>query len=153
MKKFRTKKAVIAISTLTLIFAGRTQLASLSIAKVSDLDFGSAPQGDATKTVAPGVAEDASNASFTVSGQPSTAYTITLPTDGVVTMTTAGGGAANKIINVNGFASFPSAASAGSGLLGVGGTQLLLVGAARDALLAGQTTGSYTGAFTVSVVY
>lgn len=124
-------------------------ITSISITKVSDLDFGSAAQGDAAKTVAPGAAENAENASFTVAGEPSTAYTITLPADGAVKMVTAGGGAANKEINVTSFASSPS----GTGTIGAGGTQTLFVGATRDALLAGQTTGSYSGAFTVAVVY
>ncbi len=122
--------------------------AALSIANVSDLDFGSAAQGDALKVVAPGAAENAENGSFTVTGQPSTAYTITLPADATVVMTTGGGGA-NETIAVNSFASFPS----GTGMTGAGGTQSLFVGATRAALGAAQVAGSYTATYAVTVVY
>lgn len=128
----------------------QTVIASISIANVSDLDFGSAPQGDGSKTVVPGVVENGTNGSFTVSGQASTAYTITLPTDGVVIMQTAGGGA-NKDIAVNSFVSFPAAGA--NGLIGGGGTQLLLVGATRAALGVAQVPGNYTTTYTVTVVY
>jgi hypothetical protein len=117
---------------------------AISITTNSNLDFGSAPQGDAAKAVA---ASDASAASFTVSGDPNRAYTITIPRS--VTMATDGGGAANKEIAVSDFVSSPS----GTGTIGAGGTQSLKVGATRAALASDQTAGSYTGAFTVSVVY
>lgn len=162
MKK-EYKNKWIAISIVTMLTLGQNQMAwaisttadalqvviaSLSISKVSDLDFGSAPQGDPLKVVAAGTAEDASNASFNIAGAPSTAYTITLPSNGTVVMQTAGGGT-NKDIAVDSFASFPS----GTGLLDGSGNQLLLVGATRAALGASQVTGSYTGSFTVAVVY
>ena len=124
--------------------------AAISIANVSNLDFGSAPQGDVAKTVAPAAVENATNGSFTVSGQPSTAYTISLPADGVVIMQTAGGGA-NKDIAVNSFLSFPAAGA--NGMLSAGGTELLLVGATRAALGAAQVTGNYTQTYTVTVIY
>ena len=123
-------------------------IAALSITNVSDLDFGSAAPGDALKVVAPGAAENAENGSFTVTGQPSTAYTITLPADGTVTMITGGGGA-NETIAVSSFSSFPS----GTGMLNGSGTQTLLVGATRAALGASQVAGSYTASYTVTVVY
>lgn len=125
--------------------------AAINIVNVSDLDFGTAAQGDAAKTVAPGTAEDSFNGSFTVTGTASTAYTITLPADSVVTMTTAGGGTADKIIAVNSFTSFPAAGA--NGLTDAGGSQLLLVGATRAALSATQVAGNYTGTYTVDVVY
>ena len=125
-------------------------IAAISIAQVSDMDFGSDVPGAAAKTVAPGTAEDAENASFTVSGQASTAYTITLPSDGTVTMITGGGGA-NETIAVNSFASFPAAGA--NGLLDGTGSQSLYVGATRAALGASQVVGAYTGSFTVDVVY
>lgn len=131
--------------------ANQTVTAAIAIAKVSDLEFGSAAQGDAAKTVAPGSSENAENASFTVTGQASTAYTITLPADGVVKMITAGGGSANTEINVNSFVSNPAAGA--NGLLDGSGTQTLFVGATRAALGASQNTGSYTGSFSVTVVY
>lgn len=125
--------------------------AAIGIAQVSDLDFGSAVQGDAASTVAPGAAENASNASFNVTGEPGFAYTITLPADGVVVMTTGAGVAANEQIAVNSFLSNPAAGA--NGLLSAGGAQTLFVGATRAALLATQVTGSYSDTFTVDVVY
>lgn len=124
--------------------------AAISIANVSDLDFGTAVQGAIAKTVAPGAAENAENGSFTVSGQASTAYTITLPANGAVTMITGGGGA-NETIAVTNFLSNPAAGA--NGMIGVGGTQALYVGATRAALGASQAVGSYAGTYTVDVVY
>jgi hypothetical protein len=138
-----------ASSANTTANATATVIASIGIVKVSDLAFGTAAPGDATATVLPGTIENASNASFTVSGQASTAYTITLPSS--VTMTTGVGGA-NRTILVNAFASFPTA-GAGTGLIGGGGTQLLLVGATRAAIGASQVAGAYSAAFTVTVNY
>lgn len=130
--------------------ARQVVIAALSITNVSDLDFGTAPAGDAQKTVAPGATENAENGSFTVNGQANTAYTITLPTDGTVTMVTGGGGA-NETIAVSTFTSFPAAGA--NGLLNGSGTQTLLVGATRAALSASQVAGTYTGTYTVTVVY
>ena len=136
-------------SASTTANATATVIASIGIAKVSDLAFGSAAPGDAAQTVIPDVIETAANASFTVTGQASTAYTITLPSS--VTMITGAGGA-NQTILVNAFTSFPTA-GVGTGLIGVGGSQLLLVGATRAALGAAQVAGAYTAAFTVTVNY
>lgn len=137
-----------AIAASTTGNAVQVVTAALNIANVSALDFGTAVQGDAAKTVAPGASENAENGSFNVTGQPSTAYTITLPSNGSVQMTTGGGGA-NETIAVENFASFP----ANTGMLSAGGSQLLLVGAQRAALGASQVAGSYTGTYTVTVVY
>ncbi len=126
-------------------------LSPIAITQVSDLDFGSGYPGDAARTVAPGVAENAENASFAVSGEANTAYTITLPADGVVTMITGAGVVADEQIGVNGFLSFPAAGA--NGLLDATGNQNLFVGATRDALLATQVAGSYAATFTVDVVY
>jgi hypothetical protein len=54
-------------------------------------------------------------------------------------------------IAVNTFVSFPAAGA--NGLLNATGSQLLLVGATRDALAANQALGTYTGTYTVDVVY
>lgn len=137
-----------AIAAATTGNAVQVVTAAIAITNVSDLDFGSAPQGDAQKTVAPGAAENAENGSFTVTGTPNAAYTITLPSNGSVIMQTGAGGA-NETIAVNNFTSFPS----GNGTLSAGGSQLLLVGATRAALGASQVVGNYTAAYTVTVVY
>ena len=139
-----SNSAVYAASTTAN--ARQTVVTAIAIVKVSDLEFGSASQGAVAKTVNAGTVEDAFNASFTVSGEPSTAYTVTLPTS--ATMITAGGGA-NKTILVNAFTSY----KVGGGNLSAGGTDTLLVGATRAALGAAQVTGAYTTTFTVDVVY
>lgn len=163
MSKSFAKKIVILplVSSMFLISTNPAQAASavanalqsvfaaLSITKASDLDFGSAPQGDNTKTVAPGTSESPENGSFTVAGDPGRAYSITLPSDGTVKMITAGGGSADKEISVGSFQSYPGT----NGTIGAGGSELLLVGAARASLSATQVVGSYSGSFTVTVVY
>lgn len=138
-----------AFAASTTGTARQIVIAALTITNVSDLDFGTAAPGDVAKTVVPGTSENADNGSFTVAGQASMAYTITLPA-AAVSMTTGGGGA-NETISVATFASYPAAGA--NGLLGAGGTQLLLVGATRAALGASQVPGTYTGTYTVTVVY
>jgi hypothetical protein len=124
--------------------ARQVVVAAIAIANVSDLLFPQALPGAAAATVVPGAAENANNGSFNVTGQASTAYTITLPT--TINMTNG----ANTIA-VNTFVSFPAAGA--NGLLSAGGSQLLLVGATRAALAANQALGTYTGTYTVDVVY
>lgn len=124
-----------------------TVIASISIAKNQDLNFGNAAPGDNAKAV-PGT--DTTNAAaFNVTGQANTAYNITIPA-GTVAMTTAGAAAViDRTINVTTFASNPNA----SGTLDNTGAQLLYVGASRAAIRATQQAGSYTGTFTVTVTY
>lgn len=119
-------------------------IATLGLSKVSDLSFGSGVQGDSSKIITAG---GAGSAQFTVSGEPNTAYNITLPTNAL--MTTGDGVGATKQVTVGTFTSSPS----GSGSLGAGGSQSLYVGATRAALLSNQVTGSYSGSFTVTVAY
>lgn len=159
-KYFTAKSAAVLASVASLAVANyalaasttgnaiQQVVAAISITNVSDLDFGSAPQGDALKVVAPGAAENAENGSFTVTGEANTAYTISLPADGTVTMTTGAGGA-NETIAVSSFTSSPSA----TGLLDGTGNQSLFVGATRAALGASQAPGAYTATYTVTVVY
>lgn len=130
--------------------ATQTVIAAIAISNVSDLAFGTAPAGDAAKVVAPGASENAENGSFNVTGQANTAYTISLPADGTVIMTTGGGGA-NETIAVDSFTSFPAAGA--NGLLNGSGAQTLFVGATRAALGAAQVAGNYTTTYTVTVVY
>lgn len=128
--------------------AKQVVIQAIAITNVSDLDFGSAPPADAAKTVAAGTTDGPANGSFNVTGEPNKSYTITLPADGAVTMTTGAGGT-NQTIAVGTFTSFPSA----NGTLSNSGSQTLLVGATRAALSASQTPGTYTGTYTVTVVY
>ena len=133
-----------AMAVATTGTARQIVLAALAIVNVSDLAFPQAAPGAAAATVAPGTAENANNGSFNVTGQANAAYTITLPT--TVNMTNG----ANTIA-VSTFVSFPAAGA--NGLLSATGSQLLLVGATRAALAANQAVGTYTGTYTVDVVY
>ncbi|WP_290732392.1 DUF4402 domain-containing protein [Halobacteriovorax sp. JY17] len=159
-KKVSTTMCLLGLSTAGLMSVDLAKAASdtaqalavvtaaINISQVADLDFGSSVQGDAASTVAPG---DATAAEFAVTGQASTAYTITLPADATVTMITGGGATADEQIAVNSFASTPAAGA--NGLLDGTGAQTLKVGATRAALSGTQTAGSYAANFTVDVVY
>lgn len=117
--------------------------AAIAITKVNDLDFGTAVQGDALKTVAPA---DGGAAAFTVTGEANKAFTLSYGAPSI-NMITAGGGSADKEIVVNAFASDVPAALDGDGSITV------KVGATRAAIGASQVVGSYVGTFTVNVVY
>lgn len=124
-------------------------ISALSVVAVSNLDFGTAAQGDALKIIAPGAADNPENGSFKVSGEPGKAYTIQLPADGTVKMIVSPGNTAQTQIAVNQFKSFPAT----SGVIGTAGTQMLYVGGSRSAILTNQTRGKYSGTFTVVVTY
>lgn len=122
-------------------------VAAISITSVSDLIFSEAAAGSAAETVDAGAAETDQNASFAIIGEPNRAINITLPADGVVTMTTAGGGSPDTEVAVGTFSSnAPTAIDAS-------GTTELFVGATRAALTATQAAGEYEGNFIVDVVY
>jgi hypothetical protein len=155
------KRALISLSVIllpSLAFAASDTAQALqivetaiSIAQTSDLQFGTANQGDAVKTIAAGTSEGAENASFTISGEPNKSYVITLPANGDVTMVTDGGGVAAKEINVTDFTSYPAAGA--NGVIDATGQQKLYVGASRDAISLSQQSGSYADTFTVTVLY
>ena len=84
-----------------------------------------------------------SAASFSVSGDTGATYAITLPANGIVTLTSG----ANTMA-VNNFTSSP----ASTGQLGAGGSQALKVGATLS-VGSNQASGSYSGSFVVSVDY
>ena len=129
----------------------------LGITETTDLRFGTISPGNTTgkvlisatgaRTSTGGVilsAADAGGAaSFTVTGESTSTYAITLPVNWSVSMTNGGSG----ILYVNDFVSNPS----GTGIL-TGGTQTLTVGGSID-VYPGHETGSYTGTFQVSVDY
>ncbi len=160
MKKLLLGTSLVALVSSSVMFSNEVKAASataqalavvtaaINIVQVSDLDFGSSVQGDGSLAVATG---DASAAEFTVSGEPSTAYTITLPADGTIIMQTGAGASADEQIAVDSFVSAPAAGA--NGLLDGTGSETLKVGATRAALSATQVTGSYTTNFTVDVVY
>lgn len=122
-------------------------LTAIAVDKVSDLLFSEASGGAAAETVAADTVETAQNASFTVTGEPSRAVTVTLPADGTVIMTTGGGGTTESQIPVNQFTSNSLAA------IDPSGTSNLFVGATRSALAANQVSGDYQADFIVDVVY
>ena len=119
----------------------------IKIVTVSQLDFGTAAQGDPSKQVLPGTTDNAANASFLVTGDNNRAFTIALPVTAVNIQT--GTGPTLDTIALSSFASFPS----GSGALDAAGNRTLLVGATRAALRVNQRAGLYSGSYTITVVY
>jgi len=128
---------------------------AISISKDTDMNFADVIAGASSGTVVltTGGARSATGgvtlgnsagtaaAAFTVSGDPSSTYSITLP--GSATLTS---GANNMTVNT--FVSSPSA----TGTLGGGGTQVLTVGATLQ-IGANQAQATYTGSFDVTVAY
>jgi Domain of unknown function (DUF4402) len=90
-----------------------------------------------------GSATGVAAASFTVGGQASATYAITLPA-AAITIINGGGGS----MTVGAFTSSPAVTGALSGL----GAQTLTVGGTLN-VGASQATGSYTGTFNVTVTY
>ena len=137
--------------------ASATIVTPISIAKVTDMNFGNvavsatlagtvilAPAstrttGGAGGVTLPAVTGTVAAASFTVSGQATYTYAISLP----ATKTLTSGG---NNMTVDNFTSTPSA----TGTLGAGGTQTLTVGATLN-VAAGQAAGTYTNAAGVPV--
>ena len=130
----------------------------ITIAKATDLDFGTIQVGSTSGTVVltpagirsstGGVkllspAGDVQVASFIVSGTPSSTYTIGLPSSYVITYN-------SKNMTVDTFTSSPS----GSGVLSGTGSQTINVGA-KLTVGASQSPGTYTNAtgFSVTVNY
>jgi len=122
---------------------------NLTIANVSDLDFGTGSPGDPEKTVLPDVSDTAENASFLVKGEANTSYRIQLPPDNAVKLRRTNGQGNGQSIKVHSFQSFPSR----SGMLDAQGEQMLYVGATREALKDNLPSGIYQGSFTVTVIY
>ena len=130
----------------------------ITIVKTVDMNFGNvavsatiagtavlAPAGTRTTGGAGGVTLPATNgtvsaASFTVSGQASYTYAITLPTTATIT------DGSSHSMTVNSFTSSPSA----TGVLSTGGSQTLTVGATLN-VTAAQAPGAYTNATGVPV--
>jgi len=134
----------------------------LKIVKGTDLNFGViAPSGNVgsvmvstsnVRTSPTGTIQligtvAATAAAFTVTGQGSYNYSITLPADGDVTLTT--GGTSPSTMAVTGFNSNPAS---GPETLPTGGTQALSVGA-TIAVAPTQAPGSYSATFDVTVAY
>jgi len=137
--------------------ASATIITPITITKTVDMNFGNvavsatiagtavlAPAGTRTTGGAGGVTLPATvgtvaAATFTVAGQASYTYAITLPASATIT-------SSGHTMTVNGFTSSPSA----TGLLSSGGVQTLTVGATLN-VAAAQAAGTYTNASGVPV--
>jgi len=163
VKAIATAAIIIAGSNASFAQATATAAASaaiitpITIAKTVDMNFGNvavsatlagtavlAPAGTRTTGGAGGVTLPATvgtvtAATFTVSGQASYTYAITLPASATIT-------SSGNTMTVNAFTSSPSA----TGLLSSGGSQTLTVGATLN-VAAGQASGTYTNASGVPV--
>lgn len=144
--------------------ANATVIKPISITAVNSLEFGKIAVAEGTVTIANDGERTFSNpqnnpgannlglvirqATFTVTGENSSTYAITLPASDLVELTTGLGGA-NETMAVNTFTSNPS----GTGELSSDtGTQTINVGATLS-VGANQVTGDYTGTFNVTVAY
>jgi hypothetical protein len=127
-----------------------------SVSAVQALTFGSfAAGGSGTVTISAAGARtqgggvilvpsaSGSAATFNVSGNASATYAITLPGNGVVSLTSG-----PNAMAVNSFTSSPALV----GQLGGGGTQTLSVGATLS-VGSSQASGSYGGSFDVTIDY
>lgn len=136
-----------------------TIVTPISIAKTTDMNFGNvavsgtagtvilSPSGSRTQSggvTLPGTVGTVTAAAFTVTGQPSYTYSISLPPS-AVTLTSG-----SNNMTASSFTSTPSS----TGTLAVGGTQVVNVGATLN-VGASQPAGLYvsTAAVTVTVNY
>lgn len=141
-----------SFTDLSIFFAGVFVLLSAQVARgqivtpTSDLVFPTAVQGDPTRTIPPGSSQNASNGSFRITGNANQSFSIILPSN-PVQLTTVGSG--TNILNVGSFASNPSL----TGVLSGSGRRNIFIGATRSAIAVNQTPGSYSGTYTVNIVY
>ena len=164
IKAIATSVVLVAAANTSFAQASATASASatiitpISIVKTVDMNFGNvavsatiagttvlAPAGTRTTGGAGGVTLPATTgtvaaAQFTVSGQGSYTYAITLPSSCVIT------DAGSHTMTVDGFTSNPAT----TGLLSSGGSQTLTVGATLN-VAAAQASGVYTNATGVPV--
>lgn len=130
--------------------------ADMAISGTQALAFGKFAAGSGgSVTVSPGGGRSASGdvvlvpsdagtaASFSVTGDASASYAISLPANGMVVLASGA-----HTMAVNNFASSPSL----TGTLGAGGGQTMRVGATLS-VTSSQPPGSYSGAFDVTVNY
>ncbi len=130
-----------------LLIGQQTYAVAIKITTVSQIDFGNGAPGDAAKQVLPSTTDNATNASFNVTGDPNRAFTIGLPATAINMQT--GAGATLDTISVSTFSSFPT----GPATLDATGKRTLLVGATRAALRLTQRAGLYSGSYSITVVY
>lgn len=121
-------------------------ITAVAVTQVSDLLFDDATAGSAEEVVASDSVETAKNASFKITGEANRPLTVTLPTNGNVTMVT-GAASPDESIAVNSFTSNTVVS------LDAAGQADLFVGATRAALSPTQVSGDYLADFTVEVAY
>lgn len=143
-------------SATTSANASATIVPAIAISKTADLNFGDVVAGSTAGTVVLSTAgarsvtggttlgntAGAAAASFSVTGDPSATYAITLPSS-AVTLTSGA-----NTMTAGTFTSNPS----GTGTLSAGGSQTVAVGGTLS-VGATQATGTYTGTFNVTVAY
>lgn len=118
----------------------------ISIQNEASLDFGTVLAGS-TLTIPPGNNPSSDSARFEVTGEKRTAYTIILPTSGVVRHNTQ----TQFEIALSGFQSNPPEGN--NGLLAPNGKQKLWVGATLGPVPFSTPAGNYSGSFVVEVIY
>lgn len=116
----------------------------LKIKQVSNLNFGSIVAGSSTKVIPPGSSENSENASFSITGDSNAAYNIGLP----VSITLLKNGTGPESLTVTSVNSNPD----NTGLLSPSGNQTLFIGGSLNVPI-GTARGTYSGSFTVDVVY
>lgn len=143
----RVKARINMYLALALLFFSLSAAAKpISISQISGLNFGVAVSGDPSKTVPPGTSENSQNASFRVTGDKWTTYAIILPSSATISTTVNG---KTDTITISNFKSYP----VWEGYLDSRGRENLFVGATRSAIKVNQLAGSYSGVFTMTVVY
>jgi hypothetical protein len=147
--------AAVAVAALAILPTRGAAMAALDATTQSHLGFGQliATQSPGAVTVSPSGARSpsggvvlgnsfgVSGASFTVTGDPNLAFSITLPSS-----STLDGGSGS--MTADGFTSTPS----GAGNLGPSGLQSVTVGATLH-VGSGQSATSYSGSFAVTFAY
>jgi len=126
-------------------------ISSLSVTNNTDLQFGEAIQQDAAKTI-----PAASGATFTVNGEPSRFYNITVPADGTKYMVTDSGLGSlyNEQIQLSTFHFITSELnSTTQGQLSTSGIDTIKIGATRAAIFGNQVKGAYVGTYPVTIIY
>ncbi|MEW6046950.1 MAG: DUF4402 domain-containing protein [Bacillota bacterium] len=134
--------------------------AALTITKSTDLSFGVVSVGTtggtvvvdtagARTTTGDVVAEGGtvSAASFSLTGEPSKTYTVTLPTSASITYTDAAGTVYSMTVDT-----FTSSSASGTYTLDASGNDTLYVGATLN-VAGSQQKGDYSGTFDVTVEY
>lgn len=140
-----------------------TIIAPISIAAVTELEFGDIIAGDGDVIVSVGNARTipgallagtqlgtVTAATFDIKGEPAYTYAITLPADGDVTISEPG--LASMAVKTFNCLSTETSATDGTGKLDGSGDDVVTVGATLD-VETSQTQGDYTGTFSVTVAY